>query len=158
MSSATACEATRAAATASRASRSSSANLPRPSPSSAFTGWPPTTRLKTPTHDVNARALGHRCRHDVRRLFWTGRCRVRPADAVRFRPGCAIAPTPMDIAPFNVLCIEDTLAYFLLIERTLRLAGLLGHCERVDGSEALTAALAERRWDLVLSDYAVPGM
>jgi DNA-binding NtrC family response regulator len=69
-----------------------------------------------------------------------------------------IAPTPMDIAPLNVLCIEDTVADFLLIERTLRLAGLLGHCDRVDGSEALTAALAERRWDLVLSDYAVPGM
>lgn len=64
----------------------------------------------------------------------------------------------MDIAPLNVLCIEDTVADFLLIERTLRLAGLLGHCDRVDGSEALTAALAERRWDLVLSDYAVPGM
>jgi DNA-binding NtrC family response regulator len=64
----------------------------------------------------------------------------------------------MDIAPLNVLCIEDTEADFLLIERTLRLAGLLGHCERVDSSEALNAALLHRRWDLVLSDYAVPGM
>jgi len=64
----------------------------------------------------------------------------------------------MDIAPLNVLCIEDTVADFLLIERTLRLAGLLGRCERVEGSDALTAALAEKRWDLVLSDYAVPGM
>jgi DNA-binding NtrC family response regulator len=65
---------------------------------------------------------------------------------------------PMDIAPPDVLCIEDTLADFLLIKRTLRLAGLLGHCQRVDDSDALTAALANRRWDLVLSDYAVPGM
>jgi DNA-binding NtrC family response regulator len=64
----------------------------------------------------------------------------------------------MDIAPLNVLCIEDTEADFLLIERALRMAGLLGHCERVDNSEALTAALVARRWDLVLSDYAVPGM
>ena len=64
----------------------------------------------------------------------------------------------MDIAPLNVLCIEDTVADFLLIERTLRLAGLVGRCERVESSEALTAALAEKRWDLVLSDYAVPGM
>jgi two-component system, sensor histidine kinase and response regulator len=69
-----------------------------------------------------------------------------------------IAPTRMDIAPLDVLCIEDTLSDFLLIQRTLKQAGLLGHCERVEGSEALTAALAERRWDLVLSDYAVPGM
>lgn len=64
----------------------------------------------------------------------------------------------MDIGPLNVLCIEDTEPDFLLIERTLRLAGLLGHCERVDNSEALTAALQGKRWDLVLSDYAVPGM
>jgi len=64
----------------------------------------------------------------------------------------------MDIPPLDVLCIEDTVADFLLIELTLRLAGLLGYCQRVDDSDALTAALAERRWDLVLSDYAVPGM
>ncbi|HWY72681.1 MAG TPA: response regulator [Burkholderiaceae bacterium] len=65
---------------------------------------------------------------------------------------------PIDIAPLNVLCVEDTEADFLLIERTLRMAGLLGQCERVDSSEALNAALAQKRWDLVLSDYAVPGM
>ena len=64
----------------------------------------------------------------------------------------------MEIGLLNVLCIEDTEPDFLLIERTLRLAGLLGHCERVDNSDALTAALAQKRWDLVLSDYAVPGM
>jgi DNA-binding NtrC family response regulator len=64
----------------------------------------------------------------------------------------------MDPGPLNVLCIEDTEADFLLIERTLRMAGLLGHCERVDCSEALTAALADKRWHVVLSDYAVPGM
>jgi DNA-binding NtrC family response regulator len=64
----------------------------------------------------------------------------------------------MQLAPLNVLCIEDTEADFLLIERTLRVAGLLGQCQRVDCSEALNAALAENRWHLVLSDYAVPGM
>jgi DNA-binding NtrC family response regulator len=65
---------------------------------------------------------------------------------------------PVDRAPLNVLCIEDTESDFLLVERTLRLAGLIGQCERVDTSETLTAALTEKRWDLVLSDYAVPGM
>jgi DNA-binding NtrC family response regulator len=64
----------------------------------------------------------------------------------------------MDLGSLNVLCIEDTESDFLLIDRTLRLAGLLGQCERVDSSEALTAALAAKRWDVVLSDYAVPGM
>jgi DNA-binding NtrC family response regulator len=69
-----------------------------------------------------------------------------------------MAPSPMNSAPLDVLCIEDTMADFLLIDRTLRHAGLLGCCERVESSEALTAALAEKHWDLVLSDYAVPGM
>jgi DNA-binding NtrC family response regulator len=45
----------------------------------------------------------------------------------------------MDLGPLNVLCIEDTESDFLLIERTLRLAGLVGQCERVDSSDALTA-------------------
>jgi len=61
-------------------------------------------------------------------------------------------------ATLDILCIEDTPSDFHLIQRELRKAGLLGHCERVDSSEALHAALAQRRWDLVLSDYSVPGM
>jgi len=64
----------------------------------------------------------------------------------------------MDIGPLNVLCIEDTEADFVLIERALRLAGLLGHCERVATNEALKIALEKTRWDVVLSDYAVPGI
>jgi DNA-binding NtrC family response regulator len=64
----------------------------------------------------------------------------------------------MEIGPLNVLCIEDTQADFLLIDRALRLAGLLGHCERVETIEELNRALDRTRWDLVLSDYAVPGM
>ena len=64
----------------------------------------------------------------------------------------------MDIGPLNVLCIEDTESDFVLIERALRLAGLSGHCERVDTNEALNLALERMRWDLVLSDYAVPGL
>jgi DNA-binding NtrC family response regulator len=64
----------------------------------------------------------------------------------------------MDIGPLNVLCIEDTESDFVLIERALRVANLIGHCERVDTNEALNAALERTRWDLVLSDYAVPGI
>lgn len=64
----------------------------------------------------------------------------------------------MTATPLDILCIEDTPADFRLIQRELRKAGLLGHCQCVDSCEALTAALAQRRWDLVLSDYSVPGM
>jgi len=72
-----------------------------------------------------------------------------------------MAPDDRDVLPerlLSVLCIEDTEADFLLIERTLRTSGLLGHCERVDCEEAVDAALRGRSWDVVLSDYAVPGM
>jgi len=65
---------------------------------------------------------------------------------------------PKDSTPLNILCIEDTVDDFVLIERTLRLEGLLGYCQRVEDRDALTAALAQRQWDVVLSDYAVPGM
>jgi DNA-binding NtrC family response regulator len=65
---------------------------------------------------------------------------------------------PMDIPPLDVLCIEDTFDDFLLVERTLRGASMLGYCYCVEDSDALTAALADRRCHVVLSDYAVPGI
>lgn len=64
----------------------------------------------------------------------------------------------MFTTPLDILCIEDSPPDFRLIQRELRKAGLLGLCQRVDGSEALLAALTRHRWDLVLSDYSVPGM
>jgi DNA-binding NtrC family response regulator len=64
----------------------------------------------------------------------------------------------MDIGPLNVLCIDDNESDYVLIERALRMAGILGHCERVQTMRALETALEGKRWDLVLSDYAVPGM
>jgi DNA-binding NtrC family response regulator len=64
----------------------------------------------------------------------------------------------MNLQPIDVLCIEDNASDFMLIESTLHRHGLLRRCERVDSSEALTAALDGHRWDVVLSDYAVPGM
>ncbi len=67
-------------------------------------------------------------------------------------------PMPVETNSLNVLCIEDNESDYLLIERALRLAGLLGQCERVETNEALNQALERTRWDLVLSDYAVPGM
>lgn len=57
-----------------------------------------------------------------------------------------------------LLCIEDTRADFLLIERELKRSGLPCRCHWVDNREAMLAALENQRWDLVLSDYAVPGI
>jgi DNA-binding NtrC family response regulator len=64
----------------------------------------------------------------------------------------------MKLQPIDVLCVEDNPSDFLLIEQTLHRHGMLRRCERVESSEALTAALNGHRWDVVLSDYAVPGM
>ncbi len=57
----------------------------------------------------------------------------------------------------NILVIEDAEADFLLLVRYLHQQGMAVDCLRVDTYPALGAAL-ERSWELVLSDYNVPGM
>jgi len=59
--------------------------------------------------------------------------------------------------PLNLLVIEDSTADFLLLERHLGQRGLAAECRRVDSDAELDAAL-QSEWDLVLSDYNVPGM
>ena len=57
----------------------------------------------------------------------------------------------------NILIIEDVEADFLLLERHLRQHELAFECRRVDCDTALKDAL-QQEWDVVLSDYNVPGM
>lgn len=59
--------------------------------------------------------------------------------------------------PLKLLVIEDVLADFLLLERYLRQHGLEAECRHV-GSEAGLDAALKGKWDVVLSDYNVPGM
>ncbi|MDD5296784.1 MAG: response regulator [Rhodocyclaceae bacterium] len=59
--------------------------------------------------------------------------------------------------PLKLLVIEDVEADFLLIERHLRQQGLACLCRRVATAEEVIAALDEPGWDLVLSDYNLPG-
>lgn len=56
----------------------------------------------------------------------------------------------------NILVIEDAESDYLLLQRYLRQQGMTADFLRVDAYPALAAAL-ERNWDLVLSDYSVPG-
>ncbi|MDX9995790.1 MAG: response regulator [Rhodocyclaceae bacterium] len=58
----------------------------------------------------------------------------------------------------RLLVIEDDPADFLLLERQLRQQGLAAQMHRVASDAELDAALAEGGWDLLLSDYSVPGM
>jgi PAS domain S-box-containing protein len=58
----------------------------------------------------------------------------------------------------NILMIEDTEADFLLVERFLKQQLPPFRSRRVTSNPELEAALAEESWDIVLSDYSVPGM
>ncbi len=59
--------------------------------------------------------------------------------------------------PLNILIIEDNPADFLLLQRQLQQQGLTARCSRVTSDSELDAAL-EQPWDVVLSDYNLPGM
>jgi len=57
----------------------------------------------------------------------------------------------------HVLLVEDSADDAALITQELRRAGLVLAMRQVDSAEDLTAALIERHWDLVISDYNLPG-
>jgi two-component system sensor histidine kinase/response regulator len=59
--------------------------------------------------------------------------------------------------PLRFLIIEDSTADFMLLQWHLRQSGLISECHCVDSAAELDKALADE-WDLVLSDYNVPGM
>jgi len=58
----------------------------------------------------------------------------------------------------NILVIEDAQADFLLVQRQLQKQGISGHFRRVDSQARFEEALGSERWDIILSDYNVPGM
>jgi two-component system cell cycle sensor histidine kinase/response regulator CckA len=58
--------------------------------------------------------------------------------------------------PLCILVIEDSEEDAVIILRELKLGGYDVDFERVDSPEALQVSLATRRWDLVLSDFAMP--
>ena len=58
----------------------------------------------------------------------------------------------------NLLVIEDVQADFLLIERRLHQDGLNADCRQVYSREELAAALETGGWDVVLSDFNLPGL
>jgi signal transduction histidine kinase len=58
----------------------------------------------------------------------------------------------------RILLVEDAQADFLLTLRALEQDGMVLHSQRVDRTEELRAALAESRWDAVISDYSIPGL
>jgi two-component system sensor histidine kinase/response regulator len=59
--------------------------------------------------------------------------------------------------PLRILAIEDVEADHLLLKRALQQQGIAAECLRVDSRTDLEAAL-DHEWDVVLSDYKVPGL
>jgi len=60
-------------------------------------------------------------------------------------------------APLKVLLVEDSPDDAELVLAALRRGGLEAEAERVDTAAAMAAALERQDWDLVLSDYRMPG-
>ena len=56
------------------------------------------------------------------------------------------------------LVVEDSEPDFILLSRRLRAEGMEPECLRVARRDDLERALSQNRWDVVLSDYTVPGM
>ena len=62
-----------------------------------------------------------------------------------------------DTPALRILAIEDAPTDFLLLQRNLAQRGIHANWLRVDRDEALSGALREP-WDIVLTDFNVPGM
>ena len=58
--------------------------------------------------------------------------------------------------PLRVLVVEDSENDALLLEIELQRTGYAPHCERVETRDAMNAALARERWDVVIADYVMP--
>ena len=59
--------------------------------------------------------------------------------------------------PLRVLIVEDSEEDATLLLQELRAGGYVPISERVETAEAMKAALREQSWDLVISDYVMPG-
>jgi len=59
--------------------------------------------------------------------------------------------------PLRLLLVEDSDDDAALITHELRRGGYKAACLRVETREAFRSALASREWDIIVSDYALPG-
>jgi len=60
--------------------------------------------------------------------------------------------------PLNVLFLEDSEDDVLLVSRHLTRAGFTVETRRVDTPDDFQSALRSGSWDVVISDYSLPGL
>ena len=60
--------------------------------------------------------------------------------------------------PVRLLSVEDSAADYLLTLHLLKQEGLVAEAQRIDRMGDLDAALQHGPWDVIVSDYSVPGM
>ena len=58
--------------------------------------------------------------------------------------------------PLRVLLVEASEPDAVLLRRALELGGFHPLCQRVDTAQALSQALLQDAWDVVLADHAMP--
>jgi signal transduction histidine kinase len=58
--------------------------------------------------------------------------------------------------PLKVLLIEDSEDDAVIVEAELRRAGCAPACHRVETREAMSAALDQQSWDVIIADYRLP--
>ncbi|NLF40458.1 PAS domain S-box protein [bacterium] len=58
----------------------------------------------------------------------------------------------------NILVIDDSKADYLLVERHLRQHGLAARCRHAACIDEVREAIGNTGWDVVLSDYSMPGL
>lgn len=59
--------------------------------------------------------------------------------------------------PIRILIVEDSPDDAALVMRELKKSGYAPEWERVETAEAMRAALGAKDWDLILSDFVIPG-
>jgi CheY-like chemotaxis protein len=68
-----------------------------------------------------------------------------------------VGETQASVKALKVLVVEDSEDDFLLLELLLRQGGYAPVCRRAETAAELCQALSEEAWDLVISDYSLPG-
>ncbi len=92
-------------------------------------------------------------------MSFAGGCRYWPESAkgLYFQSSWSVPNSDSISKPLRILYVEDNNDDAVLVTAYLRRAGFEPVVERVETATGMAAALAAGQWDLVLSDFVLPG-